>query len=47
MRQTLCKNGESQQNQPKCDGSAEYAYPGVYKNKLSVFEELEEMDARV
>ena len=33
-----------EQHQPKCDGTVEYVYPGgVYKNKLSVFEELEEM----
>ena len=31
-------------HQPKCDGTVEYAYPGgMYKNKLSVFEELEKM----
>ena len=31
-------------HQTKCDGTVEYAYPGgVYKNKLSVFEELEKM----
>ena len=35
-------------HQTKCDGTVEYAYPGgVYKNKLSVFEELEEMGVRV
>ena len=35
------------QHEPKCDGAAEYAYPGgIYKNKLSVFEELEEMGVR-
>ena len=34
--------------QTKCDGTVDYAYPGgVYKNKLSVFEELEEMGVRV
>ena len=32
------------QHQPKCDDTVEYACPGgVYKNKLYVFEELEEM----
>ena len=32
------------QHQPKHDGTVEYSYPGgVYKNKLSVFEELEKM----
>ena len=32
------------QHQPKRDGTVEYSYPGgVYKNKLSVFEELEKM----
>ena len=31
-------------HQSKCDGTVEYAYPGgIYKNKLSVFEELEKM----
>ena len=35
-------------HQPKCDGTVEYAYPGgVYKNKLSVFEELKEMGVRL
>ena len=33
-------------HQTKCNGTVEYAYPGgVYKNKLSVFEELEKMGA--
>ena len=32
------------QHQRKCDGTVEHTYPGgVYKNKLFVFEELEEM----
>ena len=36
------------QHETKCDGTVEYAYPGgVYKNKLSVFEELEEIGVRV
>ena len=36
------------QHEPRCDGTVEYAFPGgVYKNKLSIFEELEEMDVRV
>ena len=31
-------------HQYKCDGTVKYAFPGgIYKNKLSVFEELEEM----
>ena len=35
-------------HQSKCDGTVEYAFPGgVYKNKLSIFEELEEMGVRV
>ena len=35
-------------HQPKCDGTVEYTYPGgVYKNKLSVFEELEEMGVQM
>ena len=34
--------------QPKCDGTVKYVFPGgVYKNKLSVFEELQEMGVRV
>ena len=36
------------QHEPRCDGTVEYAFPGgVYKNKLSIFEELEEMGVRV
>ena len=36
------------QHEVKCDGTVEYAYPGgVYKNKLSVFEELNEMGVQV
>ena len=36
------------QHQTKCNGTVDYAYPGgVYKTKLSVFEELEEMGVRV
>ena len=35
-------------HQTKCDGTVKYVFPGgVYKNKLSVFEELEEMRVRV
>ena len=35
-------------HQPKCDGTVEYSYPGgIYKNILSVFEELEKMGAVV
>ena len=35
-------------HQSKCDGTVKYVFPGgVYKNKLSVFEELEEMGVRV
>ena len=35
-------------HQPNCDGTVEYAYPGgVCKNKLSVFDKLEEMGVRV
>ena len=34
--------------QPKCDGTVEHAYlGGVYKNKLSVSEELEKMGVGV
>ena len=36
------------QHEAKCDGTVEYAFPGgIYKNKLSIFEELEEMGVRV
>ena len=36
------------EHQSKCDGTVKYIFPvGVYKNKLSVFEELEEMGVRV
>ena len=36
------------QNQSNCDGTVKYVFPGgVYKNKLSVFEELEKMGVRV
>ena len=36
------------QHQPKCDGAVKYMYPGgVYKNKLSIFEELEQIGVRV
>ena len=35
-------------HQSKCDGTVKYVFPGgMYKNKLSVFEELEEMGVRV
>ena len=38
------KMSNHMRHQSKCDGTVEYAYPGgVYKNKLSVFEELEKM----
>ena len=34
--------------QGKCYGTVKYAFPGgIYKNKLSIFEELEEMGVRV
>ena len=36
------------QHESKCDANLKYVFPGgVYKNKLSVFEELEEMGVRV
>ena len=36
------------QHQPKCDGTVKYVFHGgVYKNKLSVFEELEKIGVRV
>ena len=35
-------------HQSKCDGTVKYVFPGgVYKNKLSVFEELDEMGVQV
>ena len=35
-------------HQSKCDFTVKYVFPGgVYRNKLSVFEELEEMGVRV
>ena len=35
-------------HQSKCDGTVKYVFPGgMYKNKLSFFEELEEMGVRV
>ena len=35
-------------HQSKCDGTVKYVFPGgMYKNKLSVFEELEKMGVRV
>ena len=35
-------------HQSKCDGTVKYVFSGgVYKNKLSVFEELEKMGVRV
>ena len=35
-------------HQTKCNANVKYVFPGgVYKNKLSVFEELEEMDVGV
>ena len=39
---------DSKRFETKCNGTVEYAFPGgVYKNKLSIFEELEEMGVRV
>ena len=36
------------QHEPRCDGTVEYAFPGgLYKNKLYIFEELEEMGVQV
>ena len=36
------------QHKPRYDGTVEYAFPGgIYKNKLSIFEELEEMGVQV
>ena len=39
---------DSKQHQSKCDANVKYVFPGgVYRNKLSVFEELEEMGVQV
>ena len=39
---------DSKRHQSKCDGTVKYVFPGgVYKNKLSVFEEFEKMGVRV
>ena len=39
---------DSKRHQSKCDANVKYVFPGgVYRNKLSVFEELEEMSVRV
>ena len=39
---------DNKRHETKCDGTVEYAFPGgIYKNKLSIFEELEEMGVRV
>ena len=39
---------DSKPHQTKCDGTVKYVFPGgVYRNKLSVFEELEEMGVQV
>ena len=39
---------DSKRHQSKCGGTVKYVFPGgMYKNKLSVFEELEEMGVRV
>ena len=40
----LARMENLKKHQTKCDGTVEYSYPGgVYKNKLSVLEELEKM----
>ena len=42
------KMSDHLRNQSKCDGTVKYGFPGgVYRNKLSVFEELEEMGIHV
>ena len=39
---------DSKRHQSKCDANTKYVFAGgVYKNKLSVFEELQEMEIRV
>ena len=44
----LCRMQKLKQHQPKCDGAVKYMYPGgVYKNKPSIFEELEQIGVRV
>ena len=40
----FCRMQKLKQHQSKCDGTVKYVFPGgIYKNKLSVFEKLEEM----
>ena len=55
-KQYICNQGQkvstrmldSKLHQAKCNTIVKYVFPGgVYKNKLSVFEELEEMGVRV
>ena len=44
----LCRMQKLKQHQPKCDGAVKYMYPGGgYKNKPSIFEELEQIGVRV
>ena len=44
----FCRMQKLKQHQPKCDGTIKYMYPGgVYKNKPSIFEELEQIGVRV
>ena len=44
----FCRMQKLKQHQAKCDGTVKYVFPGgVYKNKLSVFEELEKMGVQV
>ena len=48
LSKTFQSDAKTQATSIKCDGTVEYVYPGgVYKNKLSVFEKLEEMGVRV
>ena len=42
------KMSDHLRHQSKCDGTVKFVFPGgVYKNTLSVFEELEKMGVRV
>ena len=49
MRKSFLKKMSNHlRHQSKCEFTVKYVFPGgVYKNKLSVFEELERMGVRV
>ena len=48
MSKSIHEMSNHLRHQSKCDANVKYVFPGgVYRNKLSVFEELEEMGVRV